>query len=63
MGNSARIHHFLYEEIFQLSSSEKQTFHLLMPKDCFVVDLYEMEDVELLQLDFDTMREATGNFS
>ncbi|KAF9672195.1 hypothetical protein SADUNF_Sadunf11G0015400 [Salix dunnii] len=42
---------------------KKQTSHLLMPKDCFVVDLYEMEDVELLQLDFGTIREATGNFS
>ncbi|KAJ6885636.1 receptor-like protein kinase [Populus alba x Populus x berolinensis] len=27
------------------------------------VDLYEMEDVELFQLDFGTVREATGNFS
>uniref|UniRef100_A0A6N2KZN0 Protein kinase domain-containing protein n=1 Tax=Salix viminalis TaxID=40686 RepID=A0A6N2KZN0_SALVM len=61
--NSARIHHFLYEEIFHLSSSEKQTFYLLMPQDCFVVDLYEMEDVELLQLDFGTISAATGNFS
>ncbi|KAI9385169.1 hypothetical protein POPTR_011G030212v4 [Populus trichocarpa] len=28
-----------------------------------VKDLYEMEDVELFQLDFGTVREATGNFS
>ncbi|XP_061983511.1 cysteine-rich receptor-like protein kinase 29 [Populus nigra] len=28
-----------------------------------VRDLYEMEDVELFQLDFGTVREATGNFS
>ena len=58
-----RKHHLLYEEMFQSSPSEKRPFHMLMRQDCFGVDLYEMEDVELFQLDFGTVREATGNFS